>query len=107
MAVRTTRGWAFRSPLSLPEMKQRLDAAWATPWIVGDSEHLGDHLGGTLTPEGVARVYAVRDGFVVNLRFVSLSGDVVAQLQAAEQRLLHEVLPLVEAQDVVATEPLE
>ena len=107
MADRTILGWAFRSPLSLDEMKKRLDEAGPKPWSDGDSAYHGDYLGGTLTAEAVARIYKLRDGFVVNLRFFSEAGDPVAQLASATDDLLHRVLPLVEARDVRSTDPLE
>jgi len=100
-------GWAFQSALSLLQMKAALDAGSDTPWTLGDSEHLGDYLGGRLTEQAVARIYVVEDGFVVNLRFTSLAGDVRLQRQDAERRLLGEILPLVLARDTTPTDPLE
>jgi len=88
-------------------MTDALNPTSARPWMLGDSEHLGDYLGGRLTEEAVARIYVVQAGFLVNLLFTSLTGDVKAQLQVAQQRLLENILPLLCASDVTATDPLE
>jgi hypothetical protein len=88
-------------------MKATLDAASATPWVVGDSDHLGDYLGGRLTEQAVARIYTTQHGFSVTLRFTSLEGPARAQLEEAERKLLGEVMPLLDAYDVAETDPLE
>lgn len=99
--------WSFKSDLKPAEMLKRLNAAWSKPWTEGDSEHLGDYLGGRLTPEAVGRIYKVRDGYVVNLRFYSEKGDEAQQLIEAQTVLVSKVLPIVEARDVEAADPLE
>lgn len=100
-------GWTFQSRLGFSQMKDALNPTSARPWLLGDSEHLGDYLGGRLTEQAVARIYVVQAGFLVNLLFTSLNGDAKAQLQVAQQRLLEHVLPLLGALDVTATAPLE
>lgn len=107
MPEKTTRGWAFSSPLSLAEMKKRLDAHSPEPWAEGDSAWHGDYLGARLTPEARARIYSVENGYVVNLLFSSQEGEVWEQFAAAEQKLLNEVLVDIEAQDVKECEPLD
>jgi len=107
MATVARFGWTFQSPLGLSQMKDALNPTPAGPWVLGDSEHLGDYLGGRLTEEAVARIYLVQAGFLVNLLFTSPDGDVKAQLQIAQQRLLDQVLPLLGALDITATDPLE
>jgi hypothetical protein len=100
-------GWTFSSPLRFSEIKSKLDAASEKPWVVGDSEHLGDYLGGRLTEEAIARIYTTQEGFAVNLRFTSLDGPAKAQLEAAERKLLSEILPLIEAYEILESDPLE
>jgi hypothetical protein len=107
MATVARLGWTFRSPLGFSQMKDALNPTPAPPWVLGDSEHLGDYLGGRLTEEAVARIYVVQDGFLVNLLFTSLNGDVKAQFQVAQQKLLEHILPLLGAIDITATDPLE
>ncbi len=107
MSTRTTLGWAFKSPLSMKEMEQKLKA-WPRPFEVGDSDRHGDYLGGKVTDEGVARVYDTRGGgYLAELRFFSAGGDVRGQLDAAKDALLGRVLPLLMARDVAEAEPLD
>lgn len=104
----TTRAWTFRSRHSLGEMKALLDAAWPQPWGIGDSAHLGDYLGGRLTEQAIARIYAMRDGsYVVNMRFYSSDPHVLPQLELATRRLLDQMLPQIEATQIHSTEALE
>ncbi len=105
--TQTTLGFAFKCPLPLAEMKPRLDALGPTPWSEGDSERHGDYLGGKLTAEAVGRIYKMREGFVVNLRFFSTNGDPLSQLAMAKERLLTKVLPAVEAREVKPADPLD
>ncbi|AUX27743.1 uncharacterized protein SOCEGT47_083410 [Sorangium cellulosum] len=106
-AASTTLAWSFKSDLSQDEMLRRLDERWPSTWSISDSGRHGDYVAGRLTPEAVARIYEDGPGFVVHLRFSSPGGDVRAQLLAAQQRLIVEVLPLVGARDVDTTEPLD
>lgn len=107
---RTTRAFAFQSPLSLAQMKQKLDVALQRPWLSGDSEWHGDYLGGSASPGAVARIYAtnVSHRFHVDLRFVAeaVSPDGREEFLRAESILLRTVLPVIEAHDVEPSLPL-
>lgn len=105
--IQTTLGFTFKSPLSLGEMKSRLNAAGPEAWVDGDSHHHGDYVAGRLTDEAVARIYDVGNGFIVNLRFFSKEGDPVAQMAVAKERLLNTVLPTVDARNVTPAPALE
>ena len=107
MPVQKVLAWSFHSELPLPAMKAKLDSKGPRPWQVGDSDRHGDYLGGTVSPEGVARIYQVEEGFVVNLKFLSMDGDATAQLERATGRVLQDVLPAVGARDVKPTSPVE
>ena len=107
MPEQGTLGWRFKSGLTLEEMQALLSKMGVAGWSLGDSERLGDYLGGRLTEEAVGRIYKVKDGYVVNLRFFSKEGDAAAQLGLAKKRLLEEILPAVSARDVKAAEPLD
>jgi hypothetical protein len=107
MATVARFGWTFQSPLGLSQMKDALNPTSVRPWVLGDSDHLGDYLGGRLREEAVARIYVVQAGFLVNLLFTSLNGDVRAQFQVAQQKLLEHILPLLGAIHVTPTDPLE
>jgi hypothetical protein len=108
---RTTRGFTFQSDLSLAQMKQILEAGGKQMWVSGDSEWHGDYLGGSLSPEAVARIYPVKipGRFHVSLRFVIEAGDpnCNAKLLQAEWILLKQVLPAIEGRDAQPAEPLE
>jgi hypothetical protein len=107
---RTTRAFVFRSDLSLAQMKQILDAGRQQKWVFGDSEWHGDYLGGSISPEAVARIYALKGDkrFHVGLRFVAEAGDPDgrSRLARAERTLLQEVIPVIKGRDVEPTEPL-
>ncbi|WP_437676187.1 hypothetical protein [Sorangium sp. So ce131] len=103
----TTLAWSFKSDLSQEEMLRRLDERWPSTWAISDSHHHGDYVGGRLTPEAAARIYQDGPRFVVHLRFSSAGGDVRRQLLEAQQLLIVEVLPLLDAHDVWPTEPLD
>ncbi len=108
--ISSTQGWAFQSSLSLEQMKGRLDATFETPWSLGDSHYLGDYLGGRLDENVVVRIYMVESGFVANLRYRSLDDDVIdanKQISNGERLLINRVLPMILAQNITPTEPLE
>jgi hypothetical protein len=107
MTEQARTAYAFTSGYSLDEMKVLLDAASPAPWMIGSSHYHGDYLGGRLTPEAIARIYRIGDGYVASLRFSSTRGDAVAHFDAAKEQLLSRVLPLVGARDVRATEPID
>jgi hypothetical protein len=103
----TTLAWGFKSELSLEDMKKRLDAVWPRPWRERDSDTKPDSISGALTNESSARIFEYGvNHFVVNLSFVSHKGDVDSQLAQAKKRLLEDVLPVVQANDVTSISPL-
>ena len=97
--ISSTQGWAFLSPLSLVEMKVRLDASSGRAWVVGDSHFHGDYLGCRIEEDTVVRIYATEpSNYVVNLRYQSLSDDVTmanVQIERSESTLLEQFLPLI------------
>lgn len=107
---RTTRAFAFRSDLSLAQMKQLLDARRQRAWVFGDSEWHGDYLGGSISPEAIARIYATKSAgrFHVSLRFVAEAGDPNgrAGFLQAESILLQQILPAIEGRDIEPAELL-
>jgi len=111
MISRTTLAWAFDTASTLADMKPRLDALGLGDWQFGDSERLGPHLSGRLTPEAVARIYVVRvegaRSYRAHLRFYSEDENPVPQLTAAKQLLVGVVLPSVSAKDIRPTEAEE
>ncbi len=105
-----TQAWSFQSSLSLDEMKEHLDANSGISWGLGDSHCHGDYLGGKPEENVSARIYTVESGFIVNLRYRSLDDDIESakkQISNSEQILHETVLPLILAQDITPTEPLE
>lgn len=106
----TTIAWAFSSPLSLAEMKERLDVVSSKPWTEAESHYHSDYLSHTVAENTVARIYRVNAGYVVNLRYRSLDNDAAlaeSRIAAAKSVLLEKILPTVLARDAVETEPLE
>lgn len=104
-----TQAWAFRCSLTLEQMNERLVADSGIPWALGDS-HYHNYLGGKLDVNVSARIYPTESGFVVNLRYRSLDGDVESAKRkiANSERILHNtVLPLILARDITPTEPFE
>jgi hypothetical protein len=105
-----TFAWAFASPLKLRAMKTQLDLISRRPWCEGDSHRHGDYLAQELAEGTVARVYAVVDGFVVNLGYCALEDDVeVAKHRIASAKfiLLSTVLPAILATGITEVEPLD
>lgn len=105
-----TQAWAFQSSLSLDEMKVRLDADSGIPWGLGDSHYHGDYLGGKPDVNVSARIYSVEHRFIVNLRYRSLDDDIESakkQISNSERILHSNVLPLILAQNITPTEPVE
>ncbi len=105
-----TLAWSFQSHLTWKEMQDRLNAASDQPWTEGDSEYHGDYLAKRLAEHTVARIYAVKEGFVVNLRHRTVGDDEAAageRMGSAKSVLLERVLPLLLARDVAETEPLD
>jgi hypothetical protein len=68
---RTLLGWSFNTPLTLKEMKTRLNSLSSSSfspqsssqWTDGDSAWYGDYLAGRLSPEAVGRIYPSGTGF--------------------------------------------
>ncbi|MBI4954009.1 MAG: hypothetical protein HY908_18445 [Myxococcales bacterium] len=102
----TVLAWSFDSELGSRAMLKKLNELGLGAWEEGDSAY-HDYLAGRLTKEGVVRIYAVGAHHVVNLRFFWKEGDAQAQLRAAKQVLLDQVLPALGARDVQPTEPFE
>ena len=98
----------FRSGLSLAQMKQALEEAGKRPWHFGDSEWHGDYLGGSLSPQTVLRIYAMKGCYRAVLRFVSETGDARAweKFMGAQKLLLQTILPLIHAESIQPAEPL-
>lgn len=107
---KTTLDICFESDLPLSEMKRALSVATSEEWVYGDSEWHGDYLGGTVTPEAVARIYPTkrRTLFHVNLRFVTSAAEpnAIAKLHEAERTFLDRILPAIHAHNIVQAEPL-
>ncbi|MGZ4843573.1 MAG: hypothetical protein ACXVK3_04605 [Candidatus Angelobacter sp.] len=107
---RTTLDFRFESDLSLVEMKRALSVPGREEWVFGDSEWHGDYLGGSITPEAVARIYATRRTtlFHVSLRFVTSAAETnaVARMREAAQTLLGQILPAIHARNIKPVEPL-
>jgi hypothetical protein len=109
--ISSTQGWAFQSPLSLVEMKVRLDASAGRAWVIGDSHFHGDYLGCRVEADMVVRIYDTGSSiYVANLQYYSLDDDVVSadvRIEQAESTLLEETLPLIKATNVAPAEPIE
>ena len=109
--ISSTQGWAFVSPLSLVEMKVRLDASSSRAWVVGDSHFNGDYLGCRVEADMVVRIYDTGSlSYVANLQYYSLDDDVIsanARIERSESTLLEHFLPLVGAANVLPTTPIE
>jgi hypothetical protein len=105
---RTTLDFRFESDLPLAGMKRALSLAGKQEWIFGDSEWHGDYLGGSITPEAVARIYTTKrqDLFRVSLRFVTSAAEpnAEAKLREAERTLLDQVLPAIHARNIQPAE---
>ena len=107
---RTTLDFRFESDLPFSEMRRALSAATREEWIFGDSEWHGDYLGGNITPEAVARIYPTKREtlFHVCLRFVTNAAEpnAIAKLHQAERTLQDQILPAIQARNIVKVEPL-
>lgn len=107
---RTTLDFRFESDLPFVEMKRALTIATGEDWVYGDSEWYGDYLGGSITPEAVARIYPTKRTtlFHVCLRFVTSAAETnaVARMREAERTLLGQILPAIHAHNIQPAEPL-
>ena len=104
-----TLAWGFKSPLNQFAMKQRLDEVSEKPWGWGESDYNGDYIAGRVTPEAAGRIYLVDGAFVMELHFVSKADQqevADAQLAKAKDRLVNELLPLVQAVDPLPRGPV-
>jgi hypothetical protein len=110
MLERTTLDFRFESDLPLAAMKRALSVPGQQEWVFGDSEWHGDYLGGSITPEAVARIYPTKrpDLFRVSLRFVSSAAEpnASARLREAERTLLDQVLAAIQARNIQPAEPM-
>ncbi|MGH6870207.1 MAG: hypothetical protein ACREHE_01765 [Rhizomicrobium sp.] len=82
--------YSFRSPLSLEQMRARLNAATEWHWREGDSGWVGDYVSTRPVPEGSWRLYRQGRAYVMEMR------------KRAYTRAWHDVmrkrlLPLLEA----------
>jgi hypothetical protein len=107
---RTTLDFRFESNLPLAGMKSALSVPGQNEWVFGDSEWHGDYLGGSITPEAVARIYPTKRQtlFHVTLRFVTGAAEpnAEAKLREAERTLLDQVLPAIHARNIQPTQSL-
>ncbi len=107
---RTIVAFTFECDLSLAQMKRTLDAQCQREWTFGDSEWHRDYLGGRLTAEAVARIYAVRNGRTchVDLRFVAEAADPEGKFKflEAQHKLLEQVFPAIQGRNIQPAEPL-
>ncbi len=102
-----TVAWVFSTPAPLP-LEEALRRAGAT-WSAHDSDFRRDSISGPLGRNARARVFKYGlCGFVVNLTVdVEQEHELDAALREATDKLLGEVLPLFEAQEILETEPEE
>lgn len=102
--------YAFKSPLSLREIKQRLVATTPWPWLDRDNDRYGDYLSALALPEwGMLKVFEEDGTYVLDFKYRSDKADEDAQ---AEWRPVHDmlvdrVLPSLGAREVAPTEPFD
>ena len=89
--------FGFRSPFTLAEMKQRLEAGTASPWWEGDSVYF-DYLGCCIGPGArMLRLYPEDDRFVLQVRRGGMDDEL-------RKLILEKLLPPLEASDVKLVE---
>lgn len=106
----TTLAWAFQSTLSQDQILTRLNEKGSLIWDLFDNYYLGDYISGKLTKEAGVRIYEYEDRFILELRFCSAednADNAKSQLLEMQRKVLEEVLPMIEARNVLPTESFD
>ncbi len=105
-----TLAWWFETPkpLTLTRVRKAL-APLGITWTEHDCEWKSDSISGALTKSARARIFEIGlQGFVVNLTIEAQQDpDLEAKVAEAKEKLLGEVLPLLDAREITESEPEE
>lgn len=104
--MKRVRAYAFKSPMTLPEIRARLDEAGPWRWIERESDRFGDYISARALADpdhGMVKIFIEGDRFAVDLVL-----DAEPQkLDAVYDTLFAHLLPRIDASEITETEHYE
>ena len=107
--MRMDAALGYRSPLTLPEQRDRLNAAGPYEWVDRDSHWYPDYISTRCYPDyGFFKLFDAVDGrFNLTIKLVTDRDVVEAELARLTQVAREHVLSLVDADDIQPAEPYD
>ena len=105
--IRDIYAFAFHSELSLLEMLQRLNERGPWQWTARDNNDWGDYIvAGAIEPphRGVVKILEDDGHFAINIELKSEAPDPQVAFASVRSIVLDQILPALEARDVVDTD---
>lgn len=102
--------YAFKSRMSMAEIRERLNDVGPWRWIDRDNDNWGEYISARALPDpdlGIAKILAEDDHYVINVKLESARADPQSEFKEAENTVFRRVLPAIAAYEIKRTDDYE